>query len=319
MASCIGNIVVTRRNAVTMVQDPDGLAQWNRLVTALNEFKASGGYDAMTEHHATAQLTLTLFPGETGTIRNVAHRGPAFFPWHRHALRELEIALIDIQLTLFPSDPPVGIPYWEWNLNTATWRTSPIWDLMGGNGVSSNNWLIDTGPFASWTSRIISGNGFVSRAGIARNFNTTRNMPTFGWSFGIGNYDSSPWRERAAGFRQDMEGKHNGVHQYIGGDMLAPTSPNDPIFWLHHCNVDRAWAIWQTITGIGNFQPIRTSLPQDPAAPGPEGHNDIDIPIVAPYVNAAKANNEAFDWAAVDSDGNGYTYDNLVAPAPTAS
>ena len=22
-------------------------------------------------------------------------------------------------------------------------------------------------------------------------------------------------------------------------------SPNDPMFWLHHANVDRIWAVWQ--------------------------------------------------------------------------
>ena len=25
----------------------------------------------------------------------------------------------------------------------------------------------------------------------------------------------------------------------------APTSPNDPIFFLHHCGVDMIWALWQ--------------------------------------------------------------------------
>lgn len=28
--------------------------------------------------------------------------------------------------------------------------------------------------------------------------------------------------------------------------MLAlEASPNDPVFWLHHWNVDRIWAIWE--------------------------------------------------------------------------
>jgi tyrosinase len=28
--------------------------------------------------------------------------------------------------------------------------------------------------------------------------------------------------------------------------MMAGTSPNDPVFFLHHCNIDRLWAIWQS-------------------------------------------------------------------------
>jgi tyrosinase len=27
--------------------------------------------------------------------------------------------------------------------------------------------------------------------------------------------------------------------------MARATSPNDPVFFLHHCNVDRLWALWQ--------------------------------------------------------------------------
>ena len=38
---------------------------------------------------------------------------------------------------------------------------------------------------------------------------------------------------------------HNKVHLYIGGLMKSvPTSSNDPIFWLHHCNIDRLYEKW---------------------------------------------------------------------------
>lgn len=46
---------------------------------------------------------------------------------------------------------------------------------------------------------------------------------------------------------------HNAVHMYVGGvwkqgnvvqqgSMVFDTSPNDPVFWLHHANIDRLWA-----------------------------------------------------------------------------
>lgn len=38
---------------------------------------------------------------------------------------------------------------------------------------------------------------------------------------------------------------HNPVHAMIGGQMATGTSPNDPVFFLHHANVDRLWALWQ--------------------------------------------------------------------------
>jgi tyrosinase len=32
------------------------------------------------------------------------------------------------------------------------------------------------------------------------------------------------------------------VHSSMGGDMVPATSPNEPLFFLHHANVDRVWA-----------------------------------------------------------------------------
>jgi tyrosinase len=37
---------------------------------------------------------------------------------------------------------------------------------------------------------------------------------------------------------------HNQVHARIGGNMETFMSPLDPIFWLHHCNIDRLWDRW---------------------------------------------------------------------------
>jgi tyrosinase len=38
---------------------------------------------------------------------------------------------------------------------------------------------------------------------------------------------------------------HNDIHVQIGGLMGNPdTAALDPIFWLHHCNIDRLWWVW---------------------------------------------------------------------------
>jgi tyrosinase len=48
------------------------------------------------------------------------------------------------------------------------------------------------------------------------------------------------------GFRPDLEaGVHTRAHDWVGGSMGGSCSPNDPVFWLHHCNIDRLWAEWQ--------------------------------------------------------------------------
>lgn len=46
-------------------------------------------------------------------------------------------------------------------------------------------------------------------------------------------------------FQFDLEMFHGTTHNYIGGNMARSNSPNDPLFWLHHANIDRLWSIWQ--------------------------------------------------------------------------
>jgi tyrosinase len=50
------------------------------------------------------------------------------------------------------------------------------------------------------------------------------------------------------GFCGDLDAKlHGNVHVLVGNstDMgQIPTAAGDPIFWMHHCNIDRLWASW---------------------------------------------------------------------------
>ena len=47
-------------------------------------------------------------------------------------------------------------------------------------------------------------------------------------------------------FQRTLEGAvHAGVHNAVGGDMASASSPSDPLFWLHHANIDRLWSMWQ--------------------------------------------------------------------------
>jgi tyrosinase len=47
-------------------------------------------------------------------------------------------------------------------------------------------------------------------------------------------------------FATSLENIHNGVHDWVGGTMgLLETAAADPIFWMHHANIDRIWWQWQ--------------------------------------------------------------------------
>jgi hypothetical protein len=44
-----------------------------------------------------------------------------------------------------------------------------------------------------------------------------------------------------------LEVSHNIVHDSVGGLMGDFMSPCDPIFWLHHANIDRIWEEWMLL------------------------------------------------------------------------
>ena len=60
---------------------------------------------------------------------------------------------------------------------------------------------------------------------------------------------------------------HNGVHLWVGGiwgpkkkpylgTMTLNTSLNDPVFWLHHANIDRIWSQWEAVHNY-QYRPLR--------------------------------------------------------------
>ena len=214
---------------------------------------------------------------------NWAHRRPAFLPWHREYLRRFEQDLQAI-------DPTVNLPYWDWTVDNSA--ASSIWgaDLMGGDGTGVNH-KVETGPFAfdagNWTISVHdpADGGFPY---LRRNFGGDAFAPTLPSATQLTNcltetpYDESPWNDSSAlaSFRNRLEGWfgagsiHNRVHVWVGGadgTMLFSTSPNDPVFWLHHCNIDRLWVEWLKL------HPAETYHPTGGAGDsGPVGHNFPD-------------------------------------------
>lgn len=224
-----------------------------KFVNALLALKANGTYDRYVQMHVDAMARNTPQGG------NAAHRGPAFLPWHREYLRRFELELQNV-------DPTVTLPYWDWTVDNSS--SSSIWspDFMGGDGNSSNNNRVENGPFARNT-----GNWPLSIDGPALRRTLGRNSPPFPTPQQVNDcldvtpYDSSPWNDSSnenTSFRNRLEGWvgpgriHNRAHQWVGGSMMLGSSPNDPVFFLHHCNVDRLWAIWQFMHPNEGYIPL---------------------------------------------------------------
>ena len=80
----------------------------------------------------------------------------------------------------------------------------------------------------------------------------------------------------------------------VMGTMAANTSVNDPVFWLHHTNIDRLWSIWMERHGPSYL----------PESGGPLGHNIDDL--MWPYEGIGI---EATPRRMLDTKALGYVYD----------
>lgn len=135
------------------------------------------------------------------------HSMQRFLPWHRIYLLRMEELLMMV-------DPTVCIPYWKSSEEQAfpSWLLgfTPTVNLIGGPHTVTRN----IGAFAALPN---------AAAVAAVMTNGTFNA-----------------------FTSALQGVHNSGHVWVGGSMgSVPTAPSDPVFWMHHAEIDRIWAEWQ--------------------------------------------------------------------------
>ena len=141
---------------------------------------------------------------------HLPHTTQRFLPWHRVYLLKFEQALQAVH-------PDVTLPYWDWTQPGE--QTFPAW-LSG---------VTPTVITPTKTVTVIRSPG--TSADLAT---TASNTPT-----ALSQTDFT-------NFTSQLQGIHNSVHVWVGGSMgSVPTAPADPIFWMHHANIDRLWWQWQ--------------------------------------------------------------------------
>lgn len=154
------------------------------------------------------------------------HGNNGFLSWHRAYLLEIENALRTIHCDL-------ALPFWDWSSRDTTGLptacSSPTYQNRSG--------VVVPNPLYAGPIPASEGGGQTSRR---PDIDTT---PFGDLATAAQNALANPsWADFVSG----LNGAHGGVHVRIGGDMRAvPLAGFDPIFHLHHCNVDRLWAIWQ--------------------------------------------------------------------------
>ena len=113
-----------------------------------------------------------------------------------------------------------------------------------------------------------------------------------------------------------LESPHNTMHGVVGGIMASYQSSFHPVFWLHHCNVDRIYDKYLELEpdSAGEFEAHQANLARQgkvaTSTGFPEGSWGPYVPFYHPKTGAPFHARDTFDAPAL-----GYRYDALP-PTP---
>jgi hypothetical protein len=205
-----------RRDVDAMTASDPVIVSYRKAVAAMKALPATD--PRSWSYQAAIHGTLA---SPTHTAWNTCQHGNYFFwSWHRMYLHYFERIVRKMS-----GDYGFALPYW--NYESASERTLPV----PFRDPASSLYTINRGP--GWN------------AGTA-SFPFFEVDPSAG--FALTNFTS------ASGSIEQTP--HNNVHVLIGGWMgSVPTAAQDPIFFLHHCNIDRLWNLWLAMGG-GRADPL---------------------------------------------------------------
>lgn len=199
------NVVMVRKNVYLL-----SAAEISSIKTAVTNMKA------LPYTNKTSWLYQAAIHGTTLTDNlpswNTCHKpGAAFFflAWHR-----MYVYFFERILRAKSGNASLTLPYWDYQTNAVIppdWRNSaagnPLYDGTRSGSLNSGGSL---------------------PASIMVAINNALDLVPY--------YD----------FQTSLNGPHGSVHTTINGNMYSPTTAaQDPVFWLHHCNIDRLWEVWK--------------------------------------------------------------------------
>lgn len=152
------------------------------------------------------------------------HSNAFFLPWHRAYLRYFEEIC-----RAASGDANFALPYWDWTTHPSL--PDAFWQA----------------PLLDSTRSIEAGEPippqYVGQPVIDGILQIT-DFETFASAYVTDDCKSDPFQRSRCGSGELEAVPHNNTHNVIGGNMASYLSPLDPIFWLHHANVDRLWVEW---------------------------------------------------------------------------
>jgi tyrosinase len=165
-----------------------------------------------------------------------AHQNWFTLPWHRAYLSAFENICVDLS-----GDDDFRVPYGDWTAQPQIPASfmQPVW-----NGAPNPLFHPRAQSATSTLSAAITGQAVMDAILSESNFEF------FGSSRpSRQNSTDLVWQRRLGTMGPLESNPHNNIHTWTGGDMATFLSPLDPLFWLHHSNIDRIWDRWNRFGG----------------------------------------------------------------------
>ncbi|HWL37018.1 MAG TPA: tyrosinase family protein [Frankiaceae bacterium] len=247
----------TRRNAWELeTEDPGNV--WDpytlAYAKAVVEMRSRADDDPTSWTYQAAMHGTYTTPPAGATWNQCQHGSWYFLPWHRMYCYWFERIVRSIVIAQGGPDD-WSLPYWNYSASTQQAAMPPAFRLPtwnpDGQGEQPNP-LYTTHRAQKYNDGDPLPPSVVSLEALtATNFSGPP-LPGFG-SVPTG------WSHEPHVFGRLENIPHNQVHVQIGGNEQDPcvggwmVDPNcaaeDPIFWLHHSNIDRLWSVWNDAGG----------------------------------------------------------------------
>lgn len=206
-------------------------------------------------------------------LTDMYHFTGPFQAWHRVFLHKYESDLRSL------CSYKGFQPYWDWTKDSgseAAFLAAPVFDSVngfGGNGpfVDTSNFTqtnvpvkipnktgggcVQDGAFKDMTVTLGPGPSLASNPRcLTRDFSywlisRTLTKSVVDWTFEATSFAVFDHRVQGVGIEPEGMTIHAGGHLGVGGDIgeigNMYSSPGDPLFYLHHANLDRLWDQWQ--------------------------------------------------------------------------
>ena len=170
-------------------------------------------------------------PAQTGW-NQCQHQSFFFLSWHRMYLYYFERILREAS-----GDPNFALPYWDYSIpdqralpeafRVPADNSNPLYVANRNTGI---NLGFDIPESATVSDAAFTFDNFSSPSGSPLSFGGQEVNEFTHFGSTNGSIEQTP---------------HNVVHVIVGGPMNDPNeAAADPIFWLHHANIDRLWNQW---------------------------------------------------------------------------